>query len=191
MTDDLLSLFDQVGKKMEVAVAEEPQKKVFRARKTMKISDRQQLEFLHNSLPSSPTVTTSSTSQPSAPLVNGNHRGEGHPDSEKEGQSPTDGGQKASHAAFPASRSPSPLALSLSLSPSPPCHSSETKAQSPPTSTPPRSPKDGEREEPRKEAPAVSENGKRVEKTTEKGEPKKEGEAATSLVNNKKVCWCF
>ncbi|XP_023655603.1 activating transcription factor 7-interacting protein 1 isoform X1 [Paramormyrops kingsleyae] len=166
---------------MEVAVAEEPQKKVFRARKTMKISDRQQLEFLHNSLPSSSTVTTSSTSHPSPPLVNGNHRGEDHPDSEKEGQSPTDSGQKTSHAAFPTSRSPSPLALSLSLSPSPPCHSSETKTQSPLTSTPPRSPK----EEQHKEAAAVSENGKRVEKT-EKGELKKEGEAATSLVNNKK-----
>ncbi|XP_048870547.1 activating transcription factor 7-interacting protein 1-like isoform X1 [Brienomyrus brachyistius] len=169
---------------MEVAVAEEPQKKVFRARKTMKISDRQQLEFLHNSLPSSSTVTTSSTSHPSPPLVNGNHRGEDHPDSEKDGQSPTDSGQKTSHVAFPTSRSPSPLALSLSLSPSPPCRSSETKAPSPSTSTPPRSPKGGEKEEQHKEASAVSENGKRVEKT-EKEELKKEVEVATSL-NKKK-----
>nr|XP_023685598.1 uncharacterized protein LOC111853180 isoform X3 [Paramormyrops kingsleyae] len=49
---------------MNVAIAEEPQKKVFRARKTMKLSDRQQLESLHN-IRSSPSNTP--------PPVNGKH----------------------------------------------------------------------------------------------------------------------
>lgn len=61
---------------MEVAVPEEPQKKIFRARKTMKMSDRQQLEALHNTLTtttSSPASYSSSSSQPQTPLVNGTH----------------------------------------------------------------------------------------------------------------------
>ncbi|XP_051993513.1 activating transcription factor 7-interacting protein 1 isoform X3 [Xyrauchen texanus] len=62
--------------KMEVAVPEEPQKKIFRARKTMKLSDRQQLETLHNTLTtttSSSTSYSSSSSRPQTPLVNGTH----------------------------------------------------------------------------------------------------------------------
>ncbi|XP_073717709.1 activating transcription factor 7-interacting protein 1 isoform X4 [Misgurnus anguillicaudatus] len=56
--------------KMEVAVPEEPQKKIFRARKTMKMSDRQQLEALHNTLSS---TSPSSSSPTQTPLVNGIH----------------------------------------------------------------------------------------------------------------------
>ncbi|XP_057188487.1 activating transcription factor 7-interacting protein 1 isoform X2 [Triplophysa rosa] len=59
---------------MEVAVPEEPQKKIFRARKTMKMSDRQQLESLHSTL--APPSSASYTSSTSTPLVNGTHEKE-------------------------------------------------------------------------------------------------------------------
>ncbi|KAJ8254309.1 hypothetical protein COCON_G00209210 [Conger conger] len=108
-------------RKMDVAVAEEPQKKIFRARKTMKISDRQQLESLHNTLPSSKAAC------PSPPLLNGRHPAEGQKESEREktsaGSSPM-----GTRSASPASRSPTPLALSLSLSPSPPAKTPEEPA---------------------------------------------------------------
>ncbi|XP_051983324.1 activating transcription factor 7-interacting protein 1-like [Xyrauchen texanus] len=58
---------------MEVAVPEEPQKKIFRARKTMKMSDRQQLETLHNTLTTTSSSSTSYSSRPQTPLVNGTH----------------------------------------------------------------------------------------------------------------------
>lgn len=54
---------------MEVVVTEE-KKKIFRARKTMKISDRQQLESLHTTLSNAPTAV-SDTSQP---VMNGTHK---------------------------------------------------------------------------------------------------------------------
>ncbi|XP_028827918.1 activating transcription factor 7-interacting protein 1 isoform X3 [Denticeps clupeoides] len=67
---------------MEVAVPEEPQKKIFRARKTMKMSDRQQLEVLHNTLAT--TSAPSNSSSPSqTPLVNGMHSEDGNKNSEK------------------------------------------------------------------------------------------------------------
>ncbi|CDQ76477.1 unnamed protein product [Oncorhynchus mykiss] len=54
---------------MDVAVAEEPPRKIFRAKKTMKVSDRQQLESLHTTL-SSPC---SFPSPPQPVMVNGKH----------------------------------------------------------------------------------------------------------------------
>ncbi|XP_052346251.1 activating transcription factor 7-interacting protein 1-like [Oncorhynchus keta] len=109
--------------KMEVAVAEE-KKKIFRARKTMKISDRQQLESLHSTLSSPvPPLSNSNSSSPPprSPLTNGMH-----PEDAPKG---ADGEQNdvavTSRSTTPVSptsltsRSP-PLALSLSLSPSPP-----------------------------------------------------------------------
>uniref|UniRef100_W5N281 Activating transcription factor 7 interacting protein n=1 Tax=Lepisosteus oculatus TaxID=7918 RepID=W5N281_LEPOC len=115
---------------MDVAVAEEPQKKVFRARKTMRASDRQQLESIHRTRESSPktgdppnfpTLTSSPSSAPApdaaTPLVNGKH-----PDNEAAPQgSPQRQGREASSSPAPrplgAAGSPS-LVLSLSFSPS-------------------------------------------------------------------------
>ncbi|XP_045576376.1 activating transcription factor 7-interacting protein 1 isoform X2 [Salmo salar] len=54
---------------MDIAVAEEPLRKIFRAKKTMKVSDRRQLESLHTTL-SSP-CSFPSPSQPT--MVNGKH----------------------------------------------------------------------------------------------------------------------
>ncbi|XP_058235983.1 activating transcription factor 7-interacting protein 1 isoform X3 [Hemibagrus wyckioides] len=97
---------------MEVAVLEEPQKKIFRARKTMKMSDRQQLEVLHNTLV---TAHPNSSSQPQTPLVNGTHGEDGQKGKEKDQETGT------KSPASPSSRS-SPVpsrSLSLSRSPSP------------------------------------------------------------------------
>ncbi|XP_046693224.1 activating transcription factor 7-interacting protein 1 isoform X2 [Silurus meridionalis] len=93
---------------MEVAVPEEPQKKIFRARKTMKMSDRQQLEVLHNTLV---TANPNSSSQPQTPLVNGTHGEDGLKGKEKDKESGT------KSPVLPLSRS-SPIP-SLSRSPSP------------------------------------------------------------------------
>lgn len=86
---------------MEVAVPEEPQKKIFRARKTMKMSDRQQLEALHGTLTgagsnSSASSSPSSSSRPQTPLMNGTHEEDKENVKEKEKDWP------------PSSRSPSP-----------------------------------------------------------------------------------
>lgn len=96
---------------MEVAVPEEPQKKIFRARKTMKMSDRQQLEVLHSTL----VTANSSSSPPQSPLVNGAHGEDGlkgkEMDKESGAKSPV---SPSSHS------SPVPsLSVSLSRSPSP------------------------------------------------------------------------
>ncbi|KAI4871987.1 hypothetical protein NFI96_034501 [Prochilodus magdalenae] len=88
---------------MEVAVPEEPQKKIFRARKTMKMSDRQQLETLHGTLSnvaSNSSPTHSSSSRPQTPLVNGTHVEDGQKDKEKDLQRES--------PSLPLSRSPSP-----------------------------------------------------------------------------------
>ncbi|KAM3623386.1 uncharacterized protein V6R79_010520 [Siganus canaliculatus] len=101
---------------MEVVVTEE-KKKIFRARKTMKISDRQQLESLHTTL-SSATPSLSETSPP--PLVNGTHKEDGQKVGDKEQNSTSDSNSpRATSPASPASlNSPAPF-LSLNLSPSP------------------------------------------------------------------------
>ncbi|XP_051744479.1 activating transcription factor 7-interacting protein 1 isoform X2 [Ctenopharyngodon idella] len=106
--------------KMEVAVPEEPQKKIFRARKTMKMSDRQQLEALHNTLTTSSSASySSSSSQPQTPLVNGTHP-EKEKEKEKEKVMEKDLNHKEADLMLPAPDSarcsPSP---SVSPSPSP------------------------------------------------------------------------
>lgn len=108
---------------MEVAVPEEPQKKIFRARKTMKMSDRQQLEVLHSTL----VTANSSSTPPQSPLVNGAHGEDGlkgkQMDKESGAESPVS----------PSSRSsPIPsLAVSLSRSPSPAVSENRNPSPSP------------------------------------------------------------
>ncbi|CAL8332308.1 unnamed protein product [Lota lota] len=111
---------------MEVAVAEE-KKKIFRARKTMKISDRQQLETLHSTLLSS-GATLSNPSPP--PMLNGRHKEDGHKTLDKERHDTSDSHSQATSPASPASRgSPTP-SLSLNLSPSPPiCQSPKNEEE--------------------------------------------------------------
>ncbi|KAM9770635.1 activating transcription factor 7-interacting protein 1 isoform 2-T2 [Menidia menidia] len=110
---------------MEVVVTEE-KKKIFRARKTMKISDRLQLESLHSTL----LTTTPSLSNPSPPpLVNGTHKEDGQKVGDKEQNNISD--SNSPPAASPVSAtslsSPAPF-LSLNLSPSP-ASSQSPKAQ--------------------------------------------------------------
>lgn len=95
---------------MEVVVNEE-KKKIFRARKTMKISDRQQLETLHSTLMTSSSGLTNS---PPPPLMNGTHK----EDEQKLGEKEQLDSESNSSNATPASASPAPV-LSLNLSPSP------------------------------------------------------------------------
>uniref|UniRef100_A0A3Q2NYM6 Activating transcription factor 7 interacting protein n=1 Tax=Fundulus heteroclitus TaxID=8078 RepID=A0A3Q2NYM6_FUNHE len=101
---------------MEV-VATEEKKKIFRARKTMKISDRLQLESLHSTLLNS-SAGLSNPSPP--PLVNGTHKEDGQKLGEKEQNSCSDpNSPQAASPATPGSlSSPAPF-LSLNLSPSP------------------------------------------------------------------------
>ncbi|XP_027011867.1 activating transcription factor 7-interacting protein 1 isoform X3 [Tachysurus fulvidraco] len=105
---------------MEVAVPEEPQKKIFRARKTMKMSDRQQLEVLHNTLV---TAHPNSSSQPQTPLVNGTHGEDGQKGKEKDKETGTKSPTSPLAGSSPVpsrtlSRSPSP-ADSENRNPSP------------------------------------------------------------------------
>eukprot|EP00063_Salmo_salar_P011312 XP_013986147.1 PREDICTED: activating transcription factor 7-interacting protein 1-like isoform X1 [Salmo salar] len=112
--------------KMEVAVAEE-KKKIFRARKTMKISDRQQLESLHSTLSSPvPPLSNSSSPPPRSPLTNGTHTEDAQKGADREQNDVAVTSRSTTPVSPPSltSRSP-PLALSLSLSPSP------TTSQSP------------------------------------------------------------
>lgn len=108
---------------MEVAVPEEPQKKIFRARKTMKMSDRQQLEVLHNTL----TTNPNSSSRPQTPLVNGMHGEDGQKVKEKDKETGT------KSPVSPSSRS-SPVpsrSVSLSRSPSPAASENQNPSPSP------------------------------------------------------------
>ncbi|XP_070779992.1 activating transcription factor 7-interacting protein 1 isoform X2 [Enoplosus armatus] len=101
---------------MEVVVTEE-KKKIFRARKTMKISDRQQLESLHSTLLTA-APGLSDTSPP--PLMNGTHKEDGQKVVDKEQNNISDSNSpSATSPASPTSlSSPAPF-LSLNLSPSP------------------------------------------------------------------------
>ncbi|XP_073324165.1 activating transcription factor 7-interacting protein 1 isoform X2 [Pagrus major] len=101
---------------MEVVVTEE-KKKIFRARKTMKISDRQQLESLHSTLL---TAAPALSEAPSPPLMNGTHKEDGQKAADKEQNNISDSNSPpATSPASPASlSSPAPF-LSLNLSPSP------------------------------------------------------------------------
>ncbi|XP_035492736.2 activating transcription factor 7-interacting protein 1 isoform X2 [Scophthalmus maximus] len=110
---------------MEVVVTEE-KKKIFRARKTMKISDRQQLESLHSTL----LTTAPGLSNPSPPpLMNGTHKEDGQKVGDKEQNNTLD--SNSPHAVSPAS--PAPF-LSLSLSPSPASSQSPKAKEGTPTS---------------------------------------------------------
>ncbi|KAK6300634.1 hypothetical protein J4Q44_G00287320 [Coregonus suidteri] len=115
------SMIGNLQVKMEVAVAEE-KKKIFRARKTMKISDRQQLESLHSTLSSPvPPLSNSSSPPPRSPLTNGTHTEDAQKVADRE-QNDVAATSRSTTPVSPislTSRSP-PLALSLSLSPSPP-----------------------------------------------------------------------
>ncbi|XP_034543033.1 activating transcription factor 7-interacting protein 1 isoform X8 [Notolabrus celidotus] len=120
---------------MEVVVTEE-KKKIFRARKTMKISDRQQLESLHNT---SLTATPGLSERSSPPLMNGTHKEDGPKVEDKEQNNVSD--SNSPPAASPASptslSSPAPF-LSLNLSPSPASSQSPTsKDDAPSTPTSP------------------------------------------------------
>ncbi|XP_061627443.1 activating transcription factor 7-interacting protein 1 isoform X2 [Phyllopteryx taeniolatus] len=117
---------------MEVVVTEE-KKKIFRARKTMKISDRQQLEALHTTL----LTAASSSSEPSPPepsppppLMNGSHREDGQKDLEQNSHQDSNSPIATSPASVTSLSSPAPF-LSLNLSPSPvPSQSPKEKDES-------------------------------------------------------------
>lgn len=100
---------------MELVVPEE-KKKIFRAKKTMKISDRLQLENLHSTL----LTTAPRSSNPSPPpLVNGTHKEDGQKAADKEQSNTVD--RSSPHTGSPSTptptSSPAPF-LSLNLSPS-------------------------------------------------------------------------
>ncbi|XP_029909072.1 activating transcription factor 7-interacting protein 1 [Myripristis murdjan] len=116
---------------MEVVVAEE-KKKIFRARKTMKISDRQQLETLHNTLLTGPP----SLSNPSPPpLLNGTHKDDGQKVADKEQNNTLDSNSpRAASPVSPASRGSPIPSLSLNLSPSPSSSQSPKPKDETPTS---------------------------------------------------------
>uniref|UniRef100_A0A8C9Z1M5 Activating transcription factor 7 interacting protein n=1 Tax=Sander lucioperca TaxID=283035 RepID=A0A8C9Z1M5_SANLU len=86
-------------------------KKIFRARKTMKISDRQQLESLHSTLL---TAAPGMTDLSPPPLMNGTHKEDGLKAGDKEQNNISD--SNSPQATSPASPA---LFLSLNLSPSP------------------------------------------------------------------------
>lgn len=93
---------------MEV-VATEEKKKIFRARKTMKISDRQQLDTIHSTF----STAAQGLCDPSPPaLMNGTHKEDGQKSGDKEQNSLSDSNSPKSPT------SPAPF-LSLNLSPSP------------------------------------------------------------------------
>lgn len=100
---------------MEVVFIEE-KKKIFRARKTMKASDRRQLESLHSTLL---TASSGSSDTPIQPLMNGTHKEDAEKVCDKETNNVSDSNSpNASSPASPASlSSPAPF-LSLNLSPS-------------------------------------------------------------------------
>ncbi|KAK7929994.1 hypothetical protein WMY93_006389 [Mugilogobius chulae] len=107
---------------MEVVLNEE-KKKIFRARKTMKISDRQQLETLHSTL----LTSSSGPSNSPPPLMNGTHKEDGEKlENDQEGQMES---ISANDSSCPTSPAPG---LSLNLSPSSDASDSQkTKEESP------------------------------------------------------------
>lgn len=113
---------------MEVVVTEE-KKKIFRARKTMKISDRQQLDSLHSSLLTAGPGMTDASPPPPPPLVNGMHKEDGPKAADREQNNASD--SNSSQATSPAS--PAPF-LSLNLSPSPASSQSPKEKDENPTS---------------------------------------------------------
>lgn len=93
---------------MEVIVTEE-KKKIFRARKTMKISDRQQLDTLHTTLMTAPTAL----SDISQPVMNGTHKEDEQKVADKEVKNVSDSNSPSTtFPASPASQSSSASLLS-------------------------------------------------------------------------------
>lgn len=111
----------------------EEKKKIFRARKTMKISDRQQLESLHSTLL---TTSSSLSGASSPPLMNGTHKEDGQKVEDKEQSNTSDSNSpRTTSPISPTSlNSPAPY-LSLNLSPSPASSQSpKAKEETSPTS---------------------------------------------------------
>lgn len=171
---------------MEVVVTEE-KKKIFRARKTMKISDRLQLESLHNTL----LTTGPSLSNPSPPpLVNGTHKDDGQKVADKDQNIISD--SNSPNANSPASQtslsSPAPF-LSLNLSPSP----SSQSPKEPEETTSPSSPfhsvffdlKKMEDDEKQRSSPPPTESATATS-TEQKNQQKNDSEGVTA-VGNKQV----
>lgn len=170
---------------MEVVVTEE-KKKIFRARKTMKISDRQQLESLHSTL----SIATSSSSEasPPPPLVNGTHKEDGPKLGDKELNNMSD--SSTTHVPSPSSlnspSSPVPF-LSLNLSPSPP------SSQSPEPTSPLDSirfelKKMDEEEEGEKKSSSVSLNEAATPSTESKDNQQKDTEEKEKKQVNAQPC---
>ncbi|XP_041640735.1 activating transcription factor 7-interacting protein 1 isoform X2 [Cheilinus undulatus] len=150
---------------MEVVVAEE-KKKIFRARKTMKISDRQQLETLHNTLLTAAPGLSETSSSP--PLMNGTHKDDGPKEGDKEQNNVSDSNSpRAASPASPASlSSPAPF-LSLNLSPSP------ASSQSPQA-------KDDDPATPTSPFHSLNFELKKMEQEEDKGEEKKGSSSSSS-----------
>lgn len=128
-SDSICSLFVPAGAAMEVVMSEE-KKKIFRARKTMKISDRQQLETLHGALLTAGPGMSDASATP--PLLNGTHKEDELRAGDKEQNSASD-----SNSGVASPSSPAPF-LSLNLSPSPPSsHSPLAKDENPTSPTSP------------------------------------------------------
>uniref|UniRef100_A0A3Q0QVZ9 Activating transcription factor 7 interacting protein n=1 Tax=Amphilophus citrinellus TaxID=61819 RepID=A0A3Q0QVZ9_AMPCI len=120
---------------MEVIVTEE-KKKIFRARKTMKISDRQQLESLHSTLL---TVAPGLSNPSPPPLMNGTHKEDGQKVGDKEQNNILDlNTPQTTPPVSPTSLSSPAPSLTLNLSPSPPSSSPKASEEN----TAPRSPMD-------------------------------------------------
>lgn len=105
---------------MEVIVAEE-KKKIFRARKTMKISDRQQLDSLHTTLMTTPAAL----SDISQPVVNGTHKEDEQKVADKEVKNVSDSNSPST--TIPAS--PASQSSSAPLPSPPPVNSQSPKAK--------------------------------------------------------------
>ncbi|XP_041789366.1 activating transcription factor 7-interacting protein 1 isoform X2 [Chelmon rostratus] len=173
---------------MEVVVTEE-KKKIFRARKTMKISDRQQLESLHSTLLTA-APGLSETSPP--PLVNGTHKEDGQKVEDKEQNNILD--SNATCATSPASLtspgSPAPF-LSLNLSPSPASsHSPKAKEDTPTSPTSPFHSLNFElkkMEEEEKEEEKEDEKGKEKGKEKDKDKKDKDKKGSSSSSSSESV----
>ncbi|KAJ8363311.1 hypothetical protein SKAU_G00121420 [Synaphobranchus kaupii] len=184
------------GQEMDTADQDEAQsKKVFRARKTMKISDRLQLESIHNShsssaLPSSSAASCSSTPPPA--VLNGKYPEEEQTEDQKVRESHTDSNPKETRPTPPVPRTPSPLTLSLSLSPSPPSQSPEKLSYSNACLSPAHSPNSVGKESDGKERDDEEEKTSSLlggveagdDKKTEEGEVKEKEDSAGSQVKD-------
>lgn len=112
---------------MEVVVTEE-KKKIFRARKTMKISDRQQLDSLHTTLLTAP----SAVSETPQPVMNGTHKEEEQKVADKELNNVLDSNSPSTTRPPPSSQSaPAPLPTSTTVNSQSPKAKDDTSPTSP------------------------------------------------------------